>query len=181
MWFSWQTPHFFPEWHFHPQTDAFFELSHPRNVQQEPENQESPSLVLHLPAKTCAGPSSIHPPVGSWRDPERRTDVSRRQAASSLTRALSEPGVPRQLNLSSGQSEESGSRPISLHYGTALLLRCRVPVVLQGSCCLIHHQETKGLAGGWRKEEKGGGSFLPLKHTLTLYCPPPPHPPASTP
>lgn len=152
--------------------------------------RDPPHLLSAItqPTKTCAGPSihpplypliyhsSTHPPVRTWRDPVRLTDVSCRQVESSLTRALSEPGVPRQLNLSSGQSEESGSRPISLHYGTVLLLHCRVPVVLQGRCCLIHHQGTKG--PGWGVG-KGGGPFLPPRDTHTRSNPPPRFPETS--
>lgn len=85
---------------------------------------------------------------------------------------LSEPGVPRQLNLSSGQSEESGSHPISLHYGTALLRRCHVPVVLQGRCCLIHHQGTKGLdRGGWGEEVDPSCPWVTHLHSHTLQPP----------
>lgn len=71
------------------------ELSHLRNVQQEPESQGPPRLSSSVPhpTKTCAGPRpsmrhpSIHPPVSPWRDPARPTDVSCRQVESSLTRA----------------------------------------------------------------------------------------------
>jgi len=148
------------------------EESHLRNVPQEPEGQGSPSPLLrcHPAHKDRRGSPSIHAssihPRLSGRGGTRSgpTDVSCRQVEDSLTRAPlgavqgppSEPGVPRQLNLSSGQSEGSGSRPISLHYGPAALLRCRVPVVLQGRRCLIHHQGTKGQArGGGCGEEVG--------------------------
>lgn len=77
-------------------------LSHLRNVQQEPEDQGSPSPLLHChpahkdlrrslsippPLYPLIRHPSIHPPVRPWRDPAQPTDVSRRQVESSLTRA----------------------------------------------------------------------------------------------
>lgn len=81
---------------------AFCELSHLRNVQQEPEDQGSPSPLLHChpahkdlrrspsihpPLHPLIHHPSIHPPVRRWRDPERPTDESCRQVESPLTSA----------------------------------------------------------------------------------------------
>lgn len=135
-----------------------------------PSSQRPAQVPVHPSTPPSSHTSSVHPStcqaVAGPRAADRRELpsgwISSYECPSqSCPWALSEPGVPRQLNLSSGQSEESGSRPISLHYGTALLHRCHVPVVLQGRCCLIHHQGTKGLAGGG--VGRGGGSFLPLR------------------
>lgn len=160
-----------------------------RNVQQEGAGIPLTSTPHLQPTKTCTGPRhphpitpsilpihhpSVHPHVGLWRPQcshqtwaAARLTLSLRGPLSELSRGPSEPGVLRQLNLSSGQSEENRSRPISLYYGTALLLCCHVPVVLQGRRCLIHHQWTKGWVGG---VGRGGGRrwVLPAPQTHTL-------------
>ncbi len=155
-------------------------MSHRNRKTRDPPHLSSTVIQA---TKTCAGPHPfIHPSILSYviHPSIRLSDLNRNQRGwqtwaavrlslllrgplSELSEGPSEPGVPRQLNLSSGQSEKSRNCPISLHYGTALLLHCHVPVVLQGRRCLIHHQGTKDLAGGLG----GGRSFLPLRHTHT--------------
>lgn len=115
---------------------------------------------------------SIHPLVRLWQTQHHqhtraavRLTLFLRQSLSKCPRAPLCPGVQHQLNLSSRQSEEHWSHPISLHYETELVLCCHIAVVLQGRCCLIHHQGTKGLAGGGGG---GGGAFLFLRHSYSL-------------
>lgn len=143
-------------------------LRNPRNVQQEPEGQWS-SFLQHQPSHKdlCRCPSILPCVIcgqtQTWGAVTLSVPV--REAPSKRPRASSEPAVQRQLNLSSPQSDESGSCPISLHYRKVLVLFCRVPVVLQGRCCLIHHQGTKGLV---KVVKRGRGSFLPLSPTPLL-------------
>lgn len=160
--------------------EDFCKLSHLRNVQQELEDQGSPHLSSTgiQPTKTCAGlhplicHPSIHPLVRLWQTQHHqhtraavRLTLFLRQSLSKCPRAPLCPGVQHQLNLSSRQSEEHWSHPISLHYETELVLCCHIAVVLQGRCCLIHHQGTKGLVGGGGG---GGGAFLFLRHSYSL-------------
>lgn len=142
-----------------------------------PSSQRPAQVPVHPSTPLSSHTSSIHPSTcqavagpsaANRREPPSGWIFSYEGPSQSCQWALSGPGVPRQLNLSSGQSEESGSRPISLHYGTALLRRCHVPVVLQGRCCLIHHQGTKGLAGGgWGEEVGPSCPWVTHTHTYT--------------
>ena len=143
--------------------------------------QRPVQVPVHPSTPPSTHTSSIHP--STCQAVAEPSTANRRELPSgwvfsyegpsqSCPRAQSEPKVPRQFNLSSGQSEESRSRPISLHYGTALLLRCHVPVVLQGRCCLIHHQGTKGWLGvGWGEEVGPSCPWDTHTHTHTLQPP----------
>lgn len=168
--------------------DSFYELSHLRNVQQEPGDQGSPSPLLYChPAHKdlCRSPSihpplhplvrhpSIHPPVRPWRDPARPTDVSRRQVESSLTRApLGAVQGPRQCLECRANSilvvdkvKRAGAVPSVSIMGQ----RCCSAVVFlwysKGDAVSYIIREQRAWPGGWGEEVGGGGSFLPLRHT----------------
>lgn len=134
----------------------FLELSYLRNVKKKTEDQGSlpfsPQRPVQVPVYPSLAPSSHSSSIYLSSCQAVAGQHSRQTWATvrlvlpyeglcqSCPRALLDPVGPRQLNLGSGQSEESGSCPISLHYGAVLFLCCRVAVLLQRRGCLIHHQ-----------------------------------------
>ena len=167
-------------------TDDEDELSHLRNAPQAPGHLHFSSaykdlcgtLSVHPPRRPLICHPSVHLPVRPWRKSAQPTDMSRHHAESFPTsfppKAVRRPSQSlecHRLNSSCKQSEESGSCPISLHYGTAVQQRCHVPVVVQGRRCLIHHQnkETGWGRGGVCVQGVEVGSSCPT-HTDTHLC-----------
>lgn len=113
---------------------------------------------------------SIHPLVRLWQTQHHqhtraavRLTLFLRQSLSKCPRAPLCPGVQHQLNLSSRQSEEHWSHPISLHYETVS--------ALLSYCCgtpreMLSHTSSgnKGPGWGWGWRRWG----LPVPQTLLL-------------
>ena len=157
----------------------------------------SPSPLLQWPPAhkdLCRSPSihpafhplirhpSIHPPVRLWRDPARPTDVSRRQAESSLTwaplRAVQGPRRSLECCASSilvvDKVKRAGAVPSVSIMGQGC---CSAVVFLwyskgEAVSYIIREQRDRP-RGGWGEEVGGGVFFLPLRQTQTHTLQPP--------
>lgn len=160
---------------------AFCELSHLRNVQQEPEDQGSPLPLLHChpahkdlrrspsiqpPLHPLIHHTSIHPPVRPWRDPARPTDVSRRHVESPLTRAppkaVHGPCQSLECRANSILVVDKVKRVGAVPSVSIMRQRCCTAVMFlwysKGDAVSYIIREQRVWGGG---VGRGGGSFLP--------------------